>query len=129
MGSEHTFYEFCAEDGGNEIRIWLDGIPKGAKAKFNNWLQHLEATPPGQWKRPLVDTLDEHCAGLFEIRVKLSTQRFRILGAHTPDRTPTLLHCFIKPDAKVPHLDCDVAFANEAIVNANPKRRVRHDYR
>ncbi len=128
MGVEFTFYDFMDKDGANTIRSWLDSIPKGAKAKFNNWLVHLEATPPGQWKRPLVDTLDGHCAGLFEIRVSLSHQQFRILGGHTAERKPTLLHCFIKPGDEVPHEECDRANKNQEALRTDPARRVEHDY-
>ena len=129
MGAEFTFYDFVDDAGQNVVRLWLDGIPKGAKAKFNNWLRHLEATPPGKWKRPQVETLDGKCAGLFEVRVSLSHQQYRILGSHSDDRKPTLLNCFIKPGKKVPEAECDRAFLRKDQVEANPKRhRVEHDY-
>jgi len=129
MGAEFTFYDFLDGNGANIVHVWLGNIPKGAKAKFNKWLRHLEATPPGLWKRPLVETLDGYCAGLFEVRVSLSTQQFRILGAHRADRTPTLLHCFIKPGEDVPHADCDEANSRKAALQNDPKRRVKHDYK
>src|SRR3990167_2146209 len=102
MGAEFTFYDYVDADGQNVIHKWLQSIPKGAKAKFNNRLRHLEATPPGQWTRPLVETLDGHCAGLFEVRVAVGRIQYRILGYHNAVREPTLVHPFIKPGAKVP---------------------------
>lgn len=129
MGSEYTFYDYM-EGGVNVIQVWLNGIPTGARVKFNTRLIHLEATPPGQWARPFVDTLDGHCAGLFEIRVPLSHQQYRIIGSHMgADRTPTLLHCFIKRGDKVPKVECDSAKEIKNKVLANPAMyRVEHNY-
>ena len=129
MGSEYTFYDFVDDSGANVVREWLQGIPKGAKQKFNKWLMHLEAMPPGTWTRPLVDTLSGRCDGLFEIRVALSGQRYRILGAHSPDRRPTLLHCFLKSGRKVPDEECLQAQLKKDQVEADPaKHRVEHNY-
>ena len=126
MGSEFTFYDFVDDSGVNVIHEWLQGLPKSAKQKFNKWLTHLEATPPGAWSRSLVDTV---CDGLFEIRVRLSTQQYRILGVHTPDRKPILLHGFIKLGSKVPNQNCDQAQINRDQFEADPaKHRMEHDY-
>lgn len=56
MGTEFTFYDYI-EEGVNLIHAWFEDQPAAIKAKFNKWLLHLEALPPGEWKRPLVDTL------------------------------------------------------------------------
>jgi len=126
MGSEFTFYDFVDDSDANVIHEWLQDIPKGAKQKFNKWLMHLEATPPGEWKRPLVDAV---CDGLFEIRVSLSRQQYRILGVHTPDQKPMLLHGFIKPERKVPNEECAQAQAKREQFEADPaKHRVEHNY-
>ena len=131
MGSEFTFYDYIDDEGRNVVYDWLHTLPKPARVKFTKWLQHLEATPRGQWSRPQVDTLDGHCAGLFEIRVAVSRLQYRILGSDTDreDNEPTLLHCFVKTGKKVPHKDCDHALLRKAEVEANPhKRRVEHNY-
>ena len=130
MGSEFTFQDFVDDRGKNVIHDWLDDqIPVGAKAKFDKWILHLEATPHGDWKRPLVDTLDGHCAGLFEIRVEWDNQQYRLLGAHNAERKPVLLHGFIKPDDRVDQGECDRALARKAQVESGAKvRRVRHNY-
>lgn len=131
MSSQFTFYDYLDDDGCNVIHEWLQSVPKGAKVKLNKRLVHLEATPPGQWKRPLVDTLDGHCKGLIEVRASLAGQQYRILGAHFgEDRKPTLLHCFIKIDDKVSDKDCDRALERKSKVLADPtKHRVVHDDR
>ena len=129
MGSEFTFYDYV--DGTNVIRPWLDDLPLAVKVKFEHALLHLEALGPGDWTRPQVDTLtDEDCAGLFEIRAKKSRHQYRILGCHGPgDRSPTLLHCFIKPGARVPPAECRVACRRRDQLLRNPSRhREEHVY-
>jgi phage-related protein len=128
MGAEFTFYDYTDSAGANLIRLWLDGIPKKAKQQFTKWLLYLEAMPPGQWSRPQVDTLDGHCAGLFEIRVSHMRHQYRILGMHR-ERSPVLLHCFDKRGGEVPEGECHRAFVRAETVVANPAHHaVRHDY-
>ena len=129
MGSEFTFYDYVDDEGRNVVHRWLESIPKGAKAKFNNRLLHLEGTPAGGWTRPLVDTLDGSCDGLFEVRVSLSGRQYRILAFHTPDRKPTLLHCFIKSGKRVPDAECERARLKKVQVETDAMmHRVEHDY-
>jgi len=129
MGTEHTFYDYV-EDGENLIRTWLAAQPPPVKAKFTNWLLHLEATPPGKWSRPYVDTLTDDCEGLFEVRVMVSRIQYRLLGCHdTGDRTPTLLHGFTKPGNKVPKAYCDTALERKETVRGDLRsHRAVHDY-
>lgn len=129
MGSEFTFQDFVDDGGNNVIHDWLAVIPVRAKVKFNKWLPHLEGTPSGEWKRPLVDTLDGHCKGLFEIRVAWGNRQYRMLGTHNAEREPVLLHGFIKPDDRVDQGECDRALARKAQVESGAKvHRVRHNY-
>ena len=129
MGPEFTFQDYVDDEGKNVIRDWFGGLPVGVKVKFNKRLLHLEAIPMGQWSRPSVDTLDDHCAGLFEIRSSRQGVQYRILGAHNAEQKPVLLHGFIKPDDRVDERECDEAFARNAQVEANPrKHRAEHNY-
>jgi len=132
MGTEFTFHDYVDEAGVNIIDDWLAGIPVAAKVKLDKRLIHLQALPPGQWKRGVVDTLDGDCAGLFEVRAALNNVQYRILGKHTPQREPTLLFCFTKTGFKinkVPKLFCLEAFARAARSAADPlKARRQHSY-
>lgn len=129
MGTEYTFYDYV-EEGENLIRTWLAALPKPVKAKITNWLFHLEATPPGKWRRPHVDTLTGDCQGLFEVRAEISGIQYRLLGCHdTGERTPTLLHGFIKPGNKVPQPECDTALDRKEKVRGDiGNRRELHDF-
>lgn len=119
MGTEYTFYDYM-EEGRNLIHAWLQELPRPVKAKFNKWLLHLEGVGPGKWKRGLVDTLTDDCDGLFEIRVQRSRINYRILGCHeTGERTPTLLHGFIKAGAKVPKAQCQMALTRKENVRGD----------
>ena len=129
MGTEYIFYDYMEEEE-NLIHTWLQAIPAVVKAKFNNWLLHLEGVGPGDWKRPYVDSLTGDCHGLFEIRVQRSRINYRILGCHeTGVRTPTLLHGFIKAGAKVPKAECETALARKENVRGDlDGNRELHDY-
>ena len=48
------FYDYMEEET-NLIHKWLHEQPKYVQAKMAGWLNHLEASPPGTWSRPLVD--------------------------------------------------------------------------
>ena len=130
MGVEFTFFDYVDEDGVNTISAWLDGPGRAARAKLNAWLSHLESTSPGQWKRPIVDTLTGECVGLFEIRASIARQQYRILGFHgTGHREATLALGTIKSGKIVPIEDCWEALSVKEVVEAQTAdRRVRHDF-
>ncbi len=125
MGAEFTFYDYI--DKAYSLRAWLKEQPASVRALFTKWLLHLEATKPGLWTRPYVD---KSCAGLFEIRVHRGKVHYRILACHGPgERTPTLLHGFIKPDKKIDQAECNRAFARKVMVDARPDTyRAIHGY-
>ena len=122
------FWDYKPND--NVIRAWLDTLPKQAKQKFNNGLLHLAALPLGSWQRPIVDTLTDECAGLFEIRVRLGRVRYRLLRYN--DGRPaqaTRLHGFTTPNDKVDPTQCQEAYRRRDHLEQNPEeRRVLHDY-
>jgi phage-related protein len=128
MGQEFQFADY--RETQNVIHRWLNMVPLTIKVKFNKWLLHLEALPPGEWKRPIVDTLTGHCAGLFEIRAKESHVQYRLLGCHGPgQRVFTLLHGFTKEDKKVSAADCDIALVRRQNVYDSPEKfREAHRY-
>jgi Phage derived protein Gp49-like (DUF891) len=126
MGSEYTFYDYL--DRKYSLRAWLKGQPAAVRALFTKRLFYLEATPPGLWTRPYVDTLDGGCAGLFEVRVRVGKVHYRILACHG-DRTPTLLHGFTKPHKRVNQAECNRALARKVMVDARPDNfREMHRY-
>lgn len=130
MGSEFTFYDYINEAGENVVHDWLNGPGTPAKAKFTQWLLFLEATPPGAWTRPLVDTLTDQCQGLFEIRTRIARVRYRLIGCHGPGtRSPTLLYGIIKKASRVQVSDCQEALSRKRKAETNPnKHRREHDY-
>ena len=130
MGAEFTFFDYVDANGVNTIRAWMDGPGRAARAKFNTWLGHLEATAPGEWKRPIVDTLTGDCFGLFEVRASIERHQYRILGFHGPrQREATLAVGILKSGKVVPIGDCREALSIKDIVEAQPDdRRERHAF-
>ena len=130
MGREFTFFDHVGEDGVNNIKAWLNGPGRAARAKLNTWLSHLEATSPGQWKRPIVDTLTGECVGLFEIRASIARREYRILGFHGPgQREATLAIGITKSGKAVAIGDCRQALTIKEIIEVQPAdRRERHDF-
>lgn len=130
MGAEFTFFDYVNASGVNAIRAWMDGPGRAARAKLNTWLGHLEATAPGEWKRPIVDTLTGECFGLFEIRASIAHRQYRILGFHGPrQREATLAIGIVKSGKVVPIGDCQEALRIKETVEAQPDdRRQRHEF-
>ena len=129
MGAEFTFFDY-KDDIGGSLHEWFKAQPAKVRAKFTQRLSYLEATPPGQWTRPYVDTLDEECAGLFEVRVRVQGVQYRVLGCHGPGQcSPTLLHGFIKPNDEIDPAECGRAHRRKERVDADPdKFRELHRY-
>ena len=80
MGAEFTFFDYVDPGGTNVIHSWLGTVPTKVKAKFTKKLLNLEGTPVGQWTRPTVETLDQECAGVFEVRVPHMHRQFPYFG-------------------------------------------------
>jgi len=128
VGAEFTFYDY--REGTNLVHDWLNTLPVPVKAKLNNRLLYLEALGPGQWNRPLVETLTGACSGLFEVRTSRAHIQYRLLGCHGPgDREPTLLYGFIKTVRRVSKAHGDEALARKERVYASAgSHREQHRY-
>lgn len=127
---EWAFFDFLDSNGANPIHVWLGDIPKKAKAKLNVGILHLRATPPGEWKRPFVDTLDDECTGLVEFRCTHRHVQYRLLGFTHRGREVTLvLGAREKNNAFVPANACQIALDRKRIVQEDIERRCAHDYR
>ena len=132
MGAEFTFYDYVDSQRNNPIRAWLDGVGPKAKARFTVLIAHLEATRPGDWRRPVVDTLHDDCAGLFEIRALVEGIQYRLLGFHGPgQRAPTLVAGAIeRSDRFEPRDTPQIAQARKAEVeNDAASHRKPHDFK
>lgn len=130
MGAEFTFFDYIDSSGENVIRAWLQQQGAGVRAKFNTWIMHLEATPPGSWTRPFVDTLSRDCRGLIEIRVQRSKIQYRLLGFRGPNkREVTLVLGALEKEGKLePPSACQQALSRKGEVEADPTRRKKHAF-
>lgn len=127
MGHQFNFYDYVDEAGQNQIRAWLDCIGAKPKARLNSWILHLAATPPGQWSRPLVDTLAGECEGLFEIRAQVNRVQYRLLGFHgTGERQVTLVFGAVERSNRFEPLSaCEQAQRRKSQVEQDPEKHRR----
>ena len=111
MGSEFTFYVYADSAGSDAIREWIKTDPHSpdrVKARLDDKVDHLSATPWAQWVHPLIHKLDGECAGLFELRIKVLKQNYRFLGFRkSGTQVITLVSAFIKTSREVPPSECD----------------------
>ena len=125
-----TFLDFVNASGQNEIRVWLDGLPKKVKAKVNTRLQHLQA------EKVLIDTrytevLHGECEGLMEIKIEAANVQYRPLAFYGPgDRQITILFpAEERSDRFEPPGACEAALRKREEVLRMPNERVcPHDY-
>ena len=131
MDAEFTIYDYLNHQGHNVIRDWLNEAGPGVKARFTILIGLLEATPPGQWTRPVVGSLTGDCEGLFEIRAKVQRVQYRLLGFYgTGRREVTLVVGARKSNNRwVPLSIPDTAQRRKADVTNDPVRfRTVHEF-
>ena len=130
MGTEFTFFDYTDSSGVNVIREWLHAQGARVEAKLDGWIKHLEATPPGSWSRPLVDTLTGECEGLIEIRAQVSKVQYRLLGFHGPTaREVTLVLGAAEKEGRwEPPSACQQALSKRNEVLADLTRRKKHGF-
>ena len=82
------FKDFVSDRGENDIRRWLNTLPKKVVFKIETRLKYLQEVD--QLKFPYVEkwTGEED---LFEVRVVFSGVQYRILGCYGQERTDFLL--------------------------------------
>ena len=78
-----TFKNYVSERGENDIRRWLDSLPKSVRFKIDTRIRYLQNVR--QLKYPYVEkwTGEED---LYEVRVVFSGVQYRSLGCYGPER-------------------------------------------
>jgi len=122
-----TIFDYLAENGQNEIRAWIDSLPKKAQVKIDTILRHLEATPV--WSPQYISDRED-CDGIYELRIVSGGVQYRPLGYFGPQRREfTLLMGAIEKGGRLEPRDfCDVAQRRREIVNGDRNRIVPHRF-
>lgn len=100
---DFVFHRTAGKDARSQARKDFDKLPRDARARLLQKMLKFSAglaKPPRDFK-PLGD-------GLFEIRVQLGTNPYRVLFFLDGDQ-PVALHCFHKKDQRLRPADLDVA--------------------
>lgn len=83
--------------GVDVVDAWYREQDGEVRGKVDALLEHLGNRQRDAWRRPQFDLLSGICNGLGEIRVKVRSGDYRILGYFGPERMAfTLLACFKK---------------------------------
>lgn len=121
-----TIYDF-ATGGVNEIRAWIDSLPKAAQAKIDLRVRYLEAT--AVWPPQYISDRKD-CDGIYELRIGCSGVEYRPLGFFGPSRRQftLLLGAVEKGDQLEPRNFCTVATRRRLLINGNANYIVRHQF-
>ncbi len=84
MDKEWTFKVFISLSKTNEIKKWLNTLPKKDKAKIDARIRHLE-TQKRLEEGPYVEPLTGY-KGLFEIKILSGRVQYRPIGCYGPKR-------------------------------------------
>jgi len=125
------FCDYIDVNGVNVIKIWLDGLEPGAKARLNARLNALEQMNRTEWGMPMTEVLKGDKDGLIAVRAKYNRIQYRLLGYDGPYRGEfTILACGTERNNRYIPLNIgEKAFERIETVEGNPTaRRRRHDF-
>jgi hypothetical protein len=124
---EWIFRDYLTASGTNEIKGWIDSLPKSAQAKIDYILLVLWGSKswPPQYVSALVRWDD-----VYEIRVGSSGVQYRPLGCYGPARREfTLLIGAIEKGGKLPRPALEAAVQRRSIILADRGRTCEHRFR
>jgi len=128
MGQTWCFLDYVDDDGENQIKPWLDSLPKAAKVKINAVLRRLEVRE--LLGEPEMKQLKGACDGLLEVRVRDSRVQYRPLGCYGPgNHEVTLLIGAVEKGNKFePRTACAIALTRKYAIQGGEHVR-DHDFR
>jgi hypothetical protein len=125
--SAWTIFDFVNAGGVNEIRPWMDSLPKKAQARIDSIIRYLQIVDvwPGQY---ISDRKD--CDKIYELRIASGGVQYRPLGFFGPQRREfTILLGATEKGGKLEPRDfCTIATRLRGLVNANRKHVEPHRY-
>ena len=120
-----TFFDYAELTGRNKIAEWLEGLPDGDRAKIDNRLLLMIASPrwPEKWMSKY------HSKGkLYEFRISGKNVEYRPLGSYYGTRQYIILAGAIEKGDEIPRSDVDTANERHERVKKNPKHAVPHQF-
>jgi hypothetical protein len=125
--AEWTILDFVDAAGMNQIRSWIDSLPRAAQAKIDTRLRFLEIS--GVWPPQYVSDRKD-CPGIYELRIACSGVQYRPLGFYGPRRREfTLLLGAVEKGGRLEPRDfCRSVLRRKELVNGDRNRIVLHRY-
>lgn len=114
---------FETEDGSCPILQWLDRLPERVSAKCLVKIERL-AELGYELRRPEADLLRD---GIYELRTKLGTIRYRMLYFFHGNTAAVLSHGIIKPGGAVDPKEINLAIARAKQFKKNPAKHTHHE--
>jgi hypothetical protein len=124
---EWSFRDYLTTNGTNEIKSWIESLPKAAQAKIDYILLVLRGSRnwPPQYVSALVDWDD-----IYEIRVVANGVQYRPLGCYGPERREfTLLIGAVEKGGKLPRAALEAAVQRRKIILSDRGRTDEHRFR
>lgn len=99
---------YATEQGNEPVREWLKSLPADDRKSIGEDVLTVQyGWPIGM---PLVDSLGK---GLWEVRIKLSSNRIARIVFFMDENTMILVHGFIKKTQKTPKNEIDLAYTRK----------------
>lgn len=120
-------FDYVGADGANQIRPWIDSLPKLAQARMDSILRHLEIT--SVWPEQYISAL-RTCDDIYELKIKAGGHQYRPLGFYGPQRREfTILMGAVEKGGKLrPKEFCVIATRLRGIVNGDRNRIEPHRF-
>ena len=124
--SAWTIFDYV-EGEVDQIRVWIDSLPKKAQAKIDMRIGYLQIT---QTWPPQYMSARRDCPGIYELRISCTGVQYRPLGYFGPrQREFTLLMGAIeKGGCLEPRAFCVIATRLREIVNGDRSRIIPHRF-
>jgi hypothetical protein len=120
-----TFFDYAELSGRNQISEWLSGLPVGVRAKIDNRLLHMIASP--RWPEKRISRY--HSTGkLYEFRISGNKVEYRPLGFYYGPHRYIILAGAIEKGDKIPKSDVDTANERHDRARKNSKHAVAHQF-
>lgn len=123
-----AIFDYVDASGDNQIRIWIDSLPKAAQARIDTILGYLQITV-WPWPEQYISAL-KTCNDIYELKIKSSGVQYRPLGFYGPQRREfTILMGAVEKGGKLrPKEFCTIATRLREIVNGNRNHIVPHRF-
>ncbi len=118
-----TFKNFVSDRGENQIRRWLDTLPKKARFKIDARIKYLQAVEKLEY--PYVEKW-KGIDGLFEVQIAFAGVMYRMLGHYTKNKEFILLVGAVEKDWQLEPRNAEDQAVNRMALTINGRNICDH---